>query len=300
MPGRRLSVMPISQLGGYVGGALLAFAGLERILVGQVTGPSVSQDTAAGAGLIGGGIAIALVSNLVKPVQDLIAGYWADRKDARQKEFDANNFQDQIDDIREGAAREIAATKQKAEEVAQRAERAERRLADLEHLPAVVQRNTRRIAGTETTAAVAEGRGRSIARKLAAAGEFAPESGDNLPVIRPRVLIIDDDPATIEMMSEIIDILGCDPTGASSHAEAIQKFEPMPDWVLLDLGLQDDEDGMTIFHDIRQRCERCRIVVITGSEERTQEVLDAGAERVFIKGKYRTRDLEALLQGARP
>lgn len=263
--------MPASQLVNTAGGAGLTLAG---VVLAQGSAPS-AETTGYGIGIAG--VIGVILANTVPAIRE-----WSNRRWDNIEAERAARIADLID--------RADAAEAKAEDAARRANQAER----------TIQQNTRRISGAETQAAVAEGRIRSIARKLAGAGEFAPESGDNLPVVRPRVLIVDDDPDTIEMMSEIIDLLGCEPIGAFGHAEAIKKLNLMPEWVLLDLGLADGDDGMVILRDIQQRCTQCRIVVITGLEERTQEALDAGAERVFIKGRYRTRDLEELFREKSP
>lgn len=120
--------------------------------------------------------------------------------------------------------------------------------------------------------------------------------------LKPRVLLIEDEPAVLNVLKATIDYGGFESTEASTAFEALgllrdQKF----DSVLLDLGLPDAEGGHLI-HEIR-RSSDVPILVVSGdhSEKSKIAALDAGADdfvqKPFLPGELLARIRAALRRG---
>jgi CheY-like chemotaxis protein len=106
----------------------------------------------------------------------------------------------------------------------------------------------------------------------------------------PRVLVVEDDSNTRDLLVQMLDEHGFDVSSATDGAEALESLRKHPhDIVLLDL-LLPTVDGFQIIDEIRKdpALEPIPIIVITGAEldADTRRRLQGQVERVLKKGLY--------------
>jgi len=94
------------------------------------------------------------------------------------------------------------------------------------------------------------------------------------------ILIVDDDPAA-RALARIFDRRGWSVESATSVAEALQKLDPPPDCVVLDLMLPDG-DGETVLRAIRARGLPTRVVIVTATADLAR-VAALGPVTVLLK-----------------
>lgn len=129
-----------------------------------------------------------------------------------------------------------------------------------------------------------------------------------------RILIIDDEPANVELLGHVLRREGYDIVTSSDSREALERFfEEAPDLVLLDLRMPH-VDGFELLEAIRDELpeeEFVPIVVLTAdvSTEARHRALDAGATdfltkpldaievRLRVRNLLRTRRLHLEVQG---
>jgi CheY-like chemotaxis protein len=102
-----------------------------------------------------------------------------------------------------------------------------------------------------------------------------------------QVLIVDDEPETVELLARIVALLGHEPLEANGFASAASFLElAMPDLVLLDL-MMPEVDGFETMRRIRAMPEGSEvpIVIVTASPELnlTQKVKQAGGNALLHK-----------------
>lgn len=103
---------------------------------------------------------------------------------------------------------------------------------------------------------------------------------------RLRVLAVDDDPDTLEMLEVLLGSLGWSVTVAASSEAALERLsDARPDLILSDIGLPD-MDGCALMRAIRSR-ENSRIPAIavsgSGLTEDVCEALEAGFDAHLTK-----------------
>ncbi|MDX1600857.1 MAG: response regulator [Anaerolineales bacterium] len=102
-----------------------------------------------------------------------------------------------------------------------------------------------------------------------------------------RILVVDDEQTTRDLLSQVIRLLGHEPLVAEGGAQALQCLdENPPDLVLLDL-MMPEMDGYETMRHMRSReaGSSLPIIVITASQELDVEerATDAGADEVYFK-----------------
>lgn len=102
-----------------------------------------------------------------------------------------------------------------------------------------------------------------------------------------RILVVDDEQTTRELLSQVIRLLGHEPLGAAGGAQALQCLQASPpDLVLLDL-MMPEMDGYETMRRMRSSEEgnSLPIIVITASQELDVEerAANAGADKVYYK-----------------
>jgi two-component system, OmpR family, response regulator MtrA len=110
----------------------------------------------------------------------------------------------------------------------------------------------------------------------AAAGE--------VPAVRPRVLVVDDDAALAEMLGIVLRREGFEPFFVANGDRALEGFHrARPDVVLLDLMLPG-RNGLAVCHDIRAE-SGVPIVMLTARTDTADVVrgLEAGADDYVVK-----------------
>jgi CheY-like chemotaxis protein len=80
---------------------------------------------------------------------------------------------------------------------------------------------------------------------------------------RPRMLLVEDDPQTRHLLRRMLALCGWEVLEAATVAEALERLDPPPECVLLDLRLPDG-DGETILRKVRIDRLPTRVVVNTG------------------------------------
>jgi DNA-binding NtrC family response regulator len=105
------------------------------------------------------------------------------------------------------------------------------------------------------------------------------------PMVRGRVLVIDDEAEIRESLQTLLEIEGYAVQTAENGGQGLQRFESaIYDLVLLDL-MMPDRSGLEVLDDIRQRDKETPVFMITayGSVEVAVEALKSGANDYFSK-----------------
>lgn len=113
----------------------------------------------------------------------------------------------------------------------------------------------------------------------------------------PSILVVEDDPAVLKAVSELLESLGFAVDPARSFLEAQSKLaEPTCDLVLLDLTLPDG-DGLDLCRELRERDPALPIVVLTARDCPSQKIrgLDLGADD-YVTKPFHSGELVARLR----
>ena len=104
-----------------------------------------------------------------------------------------------------------------------------------------------------------------------------------------RILVVEDEIYLLETMVEILEEdLGYDVITATNKEETIQKaLSELPDLILLDVELEEKEDGIVICEELKRNKKTANIpIVMVSAHVQTSDVrkgLDAGAEDYITK-----------------
>jgi CheY-like chemotaxis protein len=100
-----------------------------------------------------------------------------------------------------------------------------------------------------------------------------------------RILVIEDAPDVLEVLTLLLRMEGADVAGAGSGHEALTVFRRRPfDVVLCDLGLPDIAGDVLIRGIIAAARRPIKVVVLTGEgQPASTRALQAGAEVIFPK-----------------
>lgn len=112
-----------------------------------------------------------------------------------------------------------------------------------------------------------------------------------------RVLIVEDDEDSREMLSELVSLLGHDPVRASNAREALEHVrETEPEVALIDIGLPE-VDGCEVARRLRASgATRVRLVALTGySDGATRDTAAAAGFNDFVVKPLLPETLEELL-----
>jgi CheY-like chemotaxis protein len=117
-----------------------------------------------------------------------------------------------------------------------------------------------------------------------------------------RVLVVDDQPDTVEVLTVMLDALGCDVRGATTGRDALRiARELCPELVLVDIGLPD-MTGHALATALRgdAATATCTLIAITG-RDRLQDIAHsrrAGFDDHFVK-PVELKTIKALLARVR-
>lgn len=111
-----------------------------------------------------------------------------------------------------------------------------------------------------------------------------PEEGSELMVEAQRVLVVEDDRGVRESLGAVLEHQGHEVALCESGEEALERIDPLPDLVILDLNLPGI-DGLETCRRIRARRLRVPILMLTARHEIGDRVagLDAGADDYLVK-----------------
>jgi DNA-binding response OmpR family regulator len=117
----------------------------------------------------------------------------------------------------------------------------------------------------------------------------------------PTILIVEDEPGTVEMYRIILEVEGYRVRVAYTNFSAIEELEKeKPDLVLLDVVMRDSS-GLDVCTHIRESPELADIPVVIvsnlGSQEHIKEGLEAGADDYLSKPVSQHELLEAIREG---
>src|SRR5690606_39724866 len=114
-----------------------------------------------------------------------------------------------------------------------------------------------------------------------------------------RVLVVEDDDDSRDMLSELVSMLGHSALGAANATEALRHIdESAPQVALIDIGLPD-VDGCEVARMIRARPRGAdvRLVALTGySDERTRETAAGAGFDDFVVKPIAPEALMTLLE----
>lgn len=125
------------------------------------------------------------------------------------------------------------------------------------------------------------------------------------PVTSPRLLVVDDEPPILFALRDYFQAAGyeVDCAGELEEAQALLAEKTSYDLVIADLRLDSfsDTSGLELIGDVRDRCARSRILLLTayGSPEIEAEALRRGADAFLHKPipLPRLADIAATLIG---
>jgi DNA-binding response OmpR family regulator len=102
---------------------------------------------------------------------------------------------------------------------------------------------------------------------------------------RPRILVVEDDPAQARLVAAVAQSIGMVPVGVAATGEAALGLAAQADIVLLDHQLDGGMTGLEVLREVRARALRVKVIVMTayGSEQLAAEALRAGADDYLIK-----------------
>jgi CheY-like chemotaxis protein len=114
-----------------------------------------------------------------------------------------------------------------------------------------------------------------------------------------KVLVIDDDPMVVEMLSEMIKSIGYDVITAGGGQEGIDKaFETDPDVLIVDL-MMPEVSGFDVISTLKSdpRTIDIPLIVCTAKDMEADEVdyLNSNAFSILQKGTFSKEDLLSIL-----
>ncbi len=87
-----------------------------------------------------------------------------------------------------------------------------------------------------------------------------------------KVLIVDDEPDTLELVKLVLESGGFETLLAKSGIEAVAQIEKKPDLVLLDI-MMPDMDGWDVFRKIKEKDSTIPIVILTAKAQNIDRLL---------------------------
>jgi DNA-binding response OmpR family regulator len=80
----------------------------------------------------------------------------------------------------------------------------------------------------------------------------------------PKVLIVDDDPDTVEACRVVLEQAGYETEGASSRAEGMRAIQSAPpDAIILDVVMEQPDDGFTMAQELQRMGSEIPILMLT-------------------------------------
>ena len=112
----------------------------------------------------------------------------------------------------------------------------------------------------------------------------------------PKILLVDDDPSILKILSELMVTFGYDYATAESGFEAIEKLEHDLFSIVLTDMVMHGMDGMELLKHIQNRYPGIQVIITTGYDRTFSytEVIRAGASD-FISKPFNTDELEAKI-----
>jgi two-component system KDP operon response regulator KdpE len=116
--------------------------------------------------------------------------------------------------------------------------------------------------------------------------------------VKPRVLVVDDEPAILRFLKPALEANSYEMTSAATVADAVKRIAAeAPDIVLLDLGLADG-DGKDVIRQVRSWSD-VPIIVLSAREREIEKIdsLDLGADD-YVNKPFNVGELMARMRTA--
>ena len=113
-----------------------------------------------------------------------------------------------------------------------------------------------------------------------------------------RILLVEDDPDTREVMALLLDSAGYDVLTARDANAALRLIdaEPLVDVIVTDVNIGLGQDGVSMAEEIRRRGSRASIVVVSGDPEASTAAL--GPTAAFLRKPYDRKTLLGAIADA--
>jgi len=116
---------------------------------------------------------------------------------------------------------------------------------------------------------------------------------------RPLVLAVDDNYDNLELMTQILDLFGCECVGAiDGHTALSAAVDRPPDLIVLDICLPDI-DGIELVKRIKQNPELTHIPIVAitalAKAEDRERILKAGCVE-YLSKPFNIQDLETIIR----
>ncbi len=111
-----------------------------------------------------------------------------------------------------------------------------------------------------------------------------------------KILIVDDEQSTCEVLSGMVDALGYQSLVAENGVKALEIFKAEnPDLVISDIKMPE-MDGMELLHELREISNRVKIIILTGypSADTIVETIENEGFTYLVK-PVKLTSLEAVL-----
>ncbi len=80
----------------------------------------------------------------------------------------------------------------------------------------------------------------------------------------PKILIVDDDPDIVDAGRLVLEREGYEVEGAPNRADGMQKLEELkPDLLILDVMMEEPDDGLRMAREIRKKGNTLPIIMLT-------------------------------------
>ncbi|MEG4088099.1 response regulator [Microcoleus sp. Pol12B4] len=116
---------------------------------------------------------------------------------------------------------------------------------------------------------------------------------------RPLVLAVDDNPDNLELLTQILDLFGCECVGAvDGYAALSAAVDRQPDLIVLDICLPDI-DGMEVVKRAQQNPDLRDIPIVAvtalAKPEDRARILEAGCVE-YLSKPFNIKDLETVIR----
>ncbi len=125
------------------------------------------------------------------------------------------------------------------------------------------------------------------------------DSGESAVDKRPLVLAVDDNHDNLELLTQILDLFGCECVGAvDGYAALSAAVDRPPDLIVLDICLPDI-DGIEVVKRIQENAELRHIPIVAvtalAKAEDRERILKAGCVE-YISKPFNIKDLETIIR----
>ena len=111
-----------------------------------------------------------------------------------------------------------------------------------------------------------------------------------------KILLVDDDPAVLEILGDFIAVFGFEYDTAKDGLEAVERLKQSTFHIVLTDMMMPNMDGMELLHHIHYNYPEIKVMVITGYDRTFTytDVINAGASD-FISKPFNSDELEAKI-----